>query len=57
MKIGIFPYKILKTNLDCMPQLFFRPQYVWFLVHLYVGLIPNSSGQVVEIIVYIIPQE
>ena len=23
----------------------FRPQYVWFLVHLYVGLIPNSSGQ------------
>ena len=22
----------------------YRPQYVWFLVHLYVGLIPNSSG-------------
>ena len=28
---------ILKTILDGMPQLFFRPQYVWFLVHLYIG--------------------
>ena len=26
--------QILKTILDCMPQLFFRPQYVLFPVHL-----------------------
>ena len=38
------PSQYLKTILDCMPQFFFRPQYVWFLAHLYVGLIPNSSG-------------
>ena len=35
----------------------FRPQYVWFLVHLYVGLIPNSSGQLADLIVYMIPLE
>ena len=28
-----------------------RPQYVWFLVHVYVALIPNSSGQLAELIV------
>ena len=33
-----------------MVQLFFRPRYVWFLVHLYIGLIPNSSGQLAELI-------
>ena len=32
-----------------------REQYVWFLVHLYAALIPNSSGQLAELIVYIIP--
>ena len=31
------PSQIFQTILDCMPQLFFRPQYVWFLVHLYVS--------------------
>ena len=35
----------------------FRPQCVWFLVHLYVGLISNSRGQLAEIIIYIIPLE
>ena len=25
---------ILKTILDCMPQLFFRPKYVWLPVYL-----------------------
>ena len=35
----------------------FRPQYVWFPSHLYRGVIPNSSGQLAEIIVYIIPLE
>ena len=34
------PAQILKTILDCMPQLFFRPQYVWFPVHLKGLLIP-----------------
>ena len=32
----------------------FKPQNVWFLVHVYVGLIPNASGQLAELIVYII---
>ena len=40
-----------------MPWLFIRPQYVWFVVHLHVGLISNSSGQLAELIVYIIPRE
>ena len=30
----------------------FRPQYVWFRVYLYVALIPNSSSQLAETIVY-----
>ena len=30
---------ILKTISECMPLLFFRPQYVRFPVHLYVVLI------------------
>ena len=49
--------QILKTILDCMPQLFFRPQHVCFPLHLYAGLIPNSSGQLAEPIVYINPLE
>ena len=44
------------TILDCMPQLFFKAQYVWFPSHLYVSLIPNSSGQLAESIVCIIPR-
>ena len=28
------PLHILKTILDCMPRLFFRPKYVWFPVYL-----------------------
>ena len=34
-----------------------RPQYAWFLAHLDVVLIRNSSGQLAELIVYIIPLE
>ena len=34
------PSQILKTILDCMPQLFFRSQYVQFPVHLKSPLIP-----------------
>ena len=51
------PSQSVMTILDCMPQLFFRPQYVWFLVHLYFAFIPNSSGELAELIVYIIPLE
>ena len=36
---------------------FFKPQYVWFLVHLYVAYLPNSSSQLSELILYIIPLE
>ena len=50
------PSQILKTILDCMPRLFLGPQYVFFF-HLYFGLIPNSSGQLTGLIVYIIPLE
>ena len=37
--------------------IFFRPKYVWFLVQLDVGYHPNSSGELAEIIVRIIPLE
>ena len=40
MKNTVFPHKFWRPFLDCMPQLFFRPQYVWFLVHLKGHLIP-----------------
>ena len=51
------PSQILKTILDCMHQSFFRHQYMWFLSYLYVGMIPNSSDQLAELIFYIIPLE
>ena len=52
------PSQIMKTILDCMPQLFFRPQYVWFLTFVYIiSVIPHSSGQLTRLIVYIIPLE
>ena len=40
MKNTEFPHKFWRPFLDCMPQLFFRPQYVWFPVHLKGHLIP-----------------
>ena len=40
MKNTVFPHKFWRPFLDCMPQLFFRPQYVWFPVHLKGLLIP-----------------
>ena len=36
----VFPHKFWRPFLDSMPQLFFRPQYVWFPVHLKGLLIP-----------------
>ena len=34
MRNSIFPHKFWRPFLDCMPQLFFKPQHVWFLTHL-----------------------
>ena len=36
-----------------MLQLFFRPNYVWFPVHLKGPMIPDPSGHLAELIVYI----
>ena len=36
-----------------MPQLFFRSKHVWFPVHLQGHVIPDPSGQLAELIVYI----
>ena len=36
-----------------MPHLFFRFKYVWFPVHLKGPVIPDPSGQMAELIVYI----
>ena len=36
-----------------MPQLFFRPKYVWFPVHLKGPMIPDPGGQLAELLVYI----
>ena len=36
-----------------MAQLFFKPKYVWFTVHLEGHEIPDTSGQLAELIVYI----
>ena len=40
MKNTAFPHKFWRPFLDCMPRLFFRPQYVRFPVHLKGLLIP-----------------
>ena len=40
MKNTVFAHKFWRPFLDCMPQLFFRPQYVWFPIHLKGHLIP-----------------
>ena len=36
-----------------MPQLFFRSKYVWFPIHLKGPMIPDPSGHLAELIVYI----
>ena len=52
------PSQILKTIFGLHASIIFIPiQYVWFPVHLWGPLIPNSSGQLAELIVYIIPPE
>ena len=57
IKNTIFPHKFCRPfGIACL-NYFFRLQYVWFPSHLYVGLIPNSSGHLVDLIVYFIPLE
>ena len=51
------PSQILKTIFGLHASVIFRPQYVWFLVHLQSLMIPNSSGQLAELIDCIIPPE
>ena len=52
------PSQILKTIFGLhMPQLFVKPKYVWFPIHLGIPALPNSSGQLAELIVHIIPLE
>ena len=36
-----------------MPPLFLKPKYVWFPVNLKGAVIPDPSGQLAELIVYI----
>ena len=43
----VFPHKFWRPFLDCMPQLFFRPQNVWFPVHLKGHLIPLCNETLV----------
>ena len=42
-----YSFTNFEDQLDCMLQLFFRPQFVWFPSHLCIGVIPNSSGQLI----------
>ena len=44
------PSQILQTILD-------SPQYVWFPSHLNIGVVPDCSGQLAELIVCIITLE
>ena len=44
---------ILKTFFLLHASVIFRPKHVWFPVHLYGPVIPNPSGQLAELIVYI----
>ena len=47
------PSHILKTIFGLHASVIFRPKYVWFPVHLYGLVIPDPSGQLAELIVYI----
>ena len=48
MKNTTLPHKLWKPFWIACLSYFFRPQYVWFPVHLYTGLLPDSSGQLAE---------
>ena len=51
------PSQILKTILDCMPQLFLDPSVCRFWYICMLASPPKCSGRLAELIVYIIPLE
>ena len=51
------PSQILKTIFGLHTSAIFTSQYAWFLTHLQGPVIPNYSGQLAELIVYVIPPE
>ena len=57
MKNMIFPHKFWRSFWIACLSYFFKLQYVWLLVHMYIAAIINSSGQLAELIVYMIPLE
>ena len=51
------PSQILKPIFGLRASIIYKPQFVWFPIHLYGPKIPNSSRQLAELIVSIIPPE
>ena len=51
------PSQIVETIFGLHASVIFKLQYVWFLTHFWGPKIPNYSGQLAELIVYIIPPE
>ena len=47
------PSHILKTIFGMRASVIFRPKGVWIQVHLYGPVIPDPSGRLAELIVYI----
>ena len=47
------PSHNLKTIFGLHASVIFRPKYVWFPIHLKGRMIPDPSGQLAELIVYI----
>ena len=47
------PSYILRTTFGLHASVIFKPKYVWFPVHLKGPEIPDPSGQLAELIVYI----
>ena len=47
------PSHILKTSFGLHVSVIFIPKYVWFPVHLQGPVIPDPSGQLAELNVYI----
>ena len=59
MNNTIFPHKFWRPFMDYVPQLFLDPNMYTFqyICRVLWSQTPNSSGQLAELIVYIIPPE
>ena len=53
MKNTIFPTNF-EDHFGLHASVNFLASNVWFPSHLYIGVIPNSSGQLAELIIYIL---